>query len=384
MKDISNLAREFVDFTRNIYGDGFIPLHRPVFSNDEKKNTLFCIESNFVSSVGKFVDEFEDSFAEFVGAQRAIACVNGTAALHASLIAVGVKQNDQVITQALTFVATSNAIKYCQASPVFIDVDLDTMGMSPIALRNWLSVNTVRNNGKLINKATGQVISACLPMHTFGLPSRIRQLEDICVEYGIILIEDAAEALGSTYNDKYLGTFGKVGTYSFNGNKIITTGGGGMIVTNDNSLADYLKQLTTTSKKPHEYEYYHNEIAFNYRMPNINAALGVSQLDKLPSFIKKKANVKEKYSQFFSNFGIQLVGPIKNGKANNWLNALALNSKEDRDIFLEETNKLGVMTRPIWKLMTELPMYKNCANDGLKNSKWLVNRIVNIPSSAPN
>jgi dTDP-4-amino-4,6-dideoxygalactose transaminase len=221
-------------------------------------------------------------------------------------------------------------------------------------------------------------------MHTFGLPSRIRQLEDICVEYGIILIEDAAEALGSTYNDKYLGTFGKVGTYSFNGNKIITTGGGGMIVTNDNSLADYLKQLTTTSKKPHEYEYYHNEIAFNYRMPNINAALGVSQLDKLPSFIKKKANVKEKYSQFFSNFGIQLVGPIKNGKANNWLNALALNSKEDRDIFLEETNKLGVMTRPIWKLMTELPMYKNCANDGLKNSKWLVNRIVNIPSSAPN
>lgn len=378
------LAIEYCKLARTIYGEGYIPLHRPVFSNEEKENLLSCIDSNFVSSVGEFVDEFEVLFANFVGAKRAVACVNGTAGLHASLHILGVRPNTLVLTQALTFVATANAIQYCQADPVFIDVDLDTMGMSPLALKNWLMENSVSKNGKLIFKKNGKEISACLPMHTFGLPCRIREIAKICNEFGLILIEDAAEALGSTNSADYLGTFGNVGTFSFNGNKIITTGGGGMVVTNDNTIADELKSLTTTAKVPHEYEYFHSRLAFNYRLPNINAAIGVAQMDKLPFFLKRKEEISNIYMEFFEDCNVKYARPIRDSKANNWLNAIVLKNRKERDQFLKFTNRHEVMTRPIWQLMNDLPMYQNCEHDGLRNSKWLVDRVVNIPSSVPN
>lgn len=372
-----------INFIREIFNtQDFIPLHAPTFGGNEKKYLNECIDSTFVSSVGKFVDSFEQKIAEYTGAKRAIVCVNGTNAIHLALLACGVEDNDEVITQPLTFVATTNAITYANASPVFIDVDKDTMGMSPQALRSFLEKNTAQKNGFCYNKFSNKSIKACLPMHTFGHACRIDEIKTICEEYNISLIEDCAEAMGSFYQNKHLGTFGELGVISFNGNKVMTTGGGGAIITNNEALADKIKHISTQAKVPHKWEYVHDEIGFNYRMPNINAALGLAQLEQLPEFIKHKRNLAERYANFFSEQNIKFFKETGLEQSNYWLNAVILDNKEQRDQFLETTNENGIMTRPIWQLNNKLKMFSDCQTDGLENAEWLEDRVVNIPSSA--
>ena len=373
----------FIDLSRSLYGDDFIPLHRPVFEGNERQYLIDCIDSNFVSSVGSKVTEFEQKIADFTGSKYAVATVNGTSALHVSLNLAGVKQDDEVITQSLTFIATCNAISYTGAKPVFIDVDKDSMGMSADALKLFLENHTKKINNQVINNKTGKVIKACVPMHTFGFPCRVDEIAEICNAWGITLIEDIAESLGSYVNNTHTGKFGSMATLSFNGNKLITTGGGGMLITDDYDLAKQAKHMTTTSKVPHPYEFVHDQIGYNYRMPNLNAALGCAQMERLEEFLSEKAKVSEKWGIFFKEQGIEFVRSEKSSRENNWLNAIILNSKSDRDSFLKFTNKNGVMTRPIWTLMSKLEMFKNCQTDGLTNSLWLEERVVNIPSSVP-
>ena len=373
----------FVEFIRKIYGDGPIPLHRPVFEGNERRYLVDCIDSNFVSSVGAKVAEFEQQIASFTGAKFAIATVNGTAALHIALQLAGVRRDDEVISQALTFIATCNALSYAGAHPVFVDVDRDTMGMSPDALRRFLTEHAEIRGGQLWNKSSGRRISACVPMHTFGLPCRIEEIAAICAEWRIALVEDAAESLGSYVNSRHTGTLGLFGALSFNGNKVITTGGGGMIITNDETLARRAKHLTTTAKIPHAYEFVHDEVGFNYRLPNLNAALGCAQMERLPWMLDVKQQVAARYRGFFEAMGVKMVAPLPGCKANNWLNAIVLNDIVERDSFLAYTNEHGVMTRPIWHLMSELKMFKHCQHDLLENSRWLQERVVNVPSSVP-
>ena len=374
--------QETVDFIKETFKtQEFIPLHEPRFIGNEKKYLNDCIDSTFVSSVGKYVDTFEKEFAVSVGSKYAIATVNGTAALHISLILADVQKEDEVITQALTFIATCNAISYIGAKSIFVDVDLDTMGMSPKSLKEFLESNCELINNKCINETTKKIIKACVPMHTFGHPCRIDEIKEICDAWNITLVEDAAESLGSYYKEKHTGTFGKVGAFSFNGNKIITSGGGGVIVTDDEVLAKRAKHITTTAKIPHPYEYVHDQIAYNYRLPNINAALLVAQLEQLDGFLKSKRELALKYKEFFSKEDINFIEELKDSRTNYWLQAVLLKDKNQRDEFLEFTNKNGVMTRPIWKLMNELKMFKDCQKDDLKNSKYLEERVVNIPSS---
>lgn len=381
--DIQSLATATISFSRVIFGSGFIPLHRPVFEGNERQYLVDCIDSNFVSSVGEKVVEFENHVAKFTGSKYAVATASGTAALHVSIVLAGVNQGDEVISQALTFIATCNAISYSGASPVFVDVDKDTMGMSPTALESFLKQNAEMRNGQLINKVSGRRIAACIPMHTFGLPCRIEEISKICVDWGIPLIEDAAESLGSYVNGRHTGTFGKMGTLSFNGNKVITTGGGGMLITDCPVLAKRAKHITTTSKVPHPYEFVHDEIGFNYRMPNLNAALGCAQMERLPEFLVVKAQLAARWNELFEVQGVFFPKAMGGNKANCWLNAVVLDSKSDRDKFLKYTNDSGVMTRPIWQLMNELTMYQDCQRDQLVNSTWLCDRVVNIPSSVP-
>ncbi|WP_157351567.1 LegC family aminotransferase [Aliarcobacter butzleri] len=359
----------------------FIPLHEPRFIGNERKYLNECIDSTFVSSVGKYVDRFEKEFASYVGSKYAIATVNGTAALHISLLLADVKKDDEVITQPLTFIATCNAISYIGAKPIFMDVDLDTMGLSPKSLKNFLETNCEVIDDKCINKTTNKQIKACVPMHTFGHPCKINEIKEICDSWNITLVEDAAESLGSYYKNKHTGTFGKIGAFSFNGNKIITSGGGGVIVTDDEGLAKRAKHITTTAKIPHPYEYVHNEIGYNYRLPNINAALLVAQLEQLEKFLVSKRELAKIYEEFFSSNSIKFIKESENSKSNYWLQAVLLDDLKQRDEFLEFTNKNGVMTRPIWKLMNELEMFKDCQKDDLKNAKYLEERVVNIPSS---
>lgn len=369
---------------RSIYGEsGFIPLHRPVFEGNERQYLVDCIDSNFVSSVGAKVTEFEQQIAAFTGARFAIATVNGTAALHAALQLVGVQRDDEVLSQALTFIATCNALSYAGAHPVFVDVDLDTMGMSPVALRKFLEQHAEQRDGHTWNKTTGRRISACVPMHTFGLPCRIEEIAAICAEWNIALVEDAAESLGSYVEGRHTGTFGQMATLSFNGNKVITTGGGGMIITDDEALAKRAKHLTTTAKAPHPYEFVHDQVGYNYRLPNLNAALGCAQMERLPEFLKIKAQIAERYSRFFDSIGVTFAKARPGSQSNFWLNAIVLDSLEERDAFLTYTNSKDVMTRPIWRLMTSLDMFRHCQHDGLQNSIWLEERVVNIPSSVP-
>lgn len=381
MSDESQQA--FVDHVRGVFGEGFIPLHRPVFEGNERRYLVECIDSNFVSSVGAKVTEFEQQVATFTGARFAIATVNGTAALHVALQLAGVGRGDEVISQALTFIATCNALSYTGAHPVFVDVDRDTMGMSPVALRAFLTASAEIRDGAAWNKATGRRIAACVPMHTFGLPCRIEEIAAICLEWGVALVEDAAESLGSYVGARHTGTFGQFGTLSFNGNKIITTGGGGMIITNDEVLAKRAKHITTTAKIPHPYEFVHDEVGYNYRLPNLNAALGCAQMERLPWMLDVKRDVAERYRAFFAAVGIPFAAPVAGCVANHWLNAIVLADKTERDAFLAYTNERGVMTRPIWRLMTELEMFKHCQHDGLPNSRWLEERVVNVPSSVP-
>lgn len=375
---------EIVNFIKETFKtEEFIPLHEPRFVGNEKKYLNDCIDSTFVSSVGKYVDRFEEEFAKKVGSKYAIATVNGTSALHISLLLAGVEKEDEVLTQALTFIATCNAIFYINAKPVFVDVDLDSMGMSPKSLNKFLEENCEIINNQCINKSTKKIIKACVPMHTFGHACRIGEIKEICDKWNISLVEDAAESLGTYYKNKHTGTFGQLGAFSFNGNKIITSGGGGVIVTDDEELAKKAKHITTTAKVPHTYEYVHDQIGFNYRMPNLNAALLVAQLESLDSFIKSKKQLASKYKGFFENLDseVKFVQEPIDCNSNYWLQAVILKNLSQRDEFLSFTNKNGVMTRPIWKLMNELEMFKDCQSDSLENSKYLEERVVNIPSS---
>jgi aminotransferase in exopolysaccharide biosynthesis len=374
---------KIISFIREIYKEkeSFIPLHAPIFSGNEKEYLMECIDSTFVSSVGSFVDKFEKEIAVISQTQKAVAVVNGTAALQVGLRITGVKPHTEVITQALTFVATANAISYLGASPIFLDVDLDTMGLSASAVESFLEENGELREDACYNKNTGKRISACVPMHTFGFPVHLDELTRVCSKWNIPIIEDAAESLGSFYKGRHTGSFGRVGTFSFNGNKIITSGGGGAIVSKDGALMTQAKHLTTTAKKEHAWEYEHDELGYNYRMPNINAALACAQLEQLNTYLKNKRQLAKDYNDFFKGQSIKFRTETPDTKANYWLMCVELRDKTERDAFLKATNTAGVMTRPIWQLMHRLPMFDSCMTDDLKNSLFLEKRIVNIPSS---
>ena len=375
--------KKITDYIHDLYGtQDFVPLAVPMFIGNEKHYINECIDSTFVSSVGKFVDRFEEETAKYTGCKRAVVCVSGTNALHMSLMLAGVERDDEVLTQALTFIATCNALSYIGAHPIFIDVDKDTMGLSPVAVREWLAKNSEQKNGECYNKRTGRRVKACVPMHTFGHPVHLDELIEVLKEYNIELVEDAAESIGSLYKGKHTGTFGKVGALSFNGNKTITTCGGGMMLFNDEELGAFAKHLTTQAKIPHRWEFRHDHIGYNYRMPNINAALGCAQLEHIEEYVASKRETAKAYEEFFKDIPeIEFFVEPENTRSNYWLNAVILRDKEAQQNFLQYTNDNGVMTRPIWELMNRLPMFEHCENDGLKNTIWFADRVVNIPSS---
>ena len=378
----STIYNNIFQFIKSLYPNlTQVPLHAPVFCGNEKEYVLDTLETTMVSSVGEYVNKFEDMIAKYTNSHRAVATVNGTSALHVALLLNGVRNDDEVITQALTFVATANAISFCNATPVFIDVDKDTLGMSPNALSHFLKKNAIIKDGKTCNRRTGRKIAACVPMHTFGHPCRIDEIVDICREYNIKIVEDAAESLGSKYKNKHTGTFGDFGVFSLNGNKTITSGCGGAIITNDKNLADRAKHITTTAKNQHQYEYIHDEIAFNYRLANINAALACAQMEQLDLFIDSKRKLSQKYNGYFEKININFINEPKNAWSNFWLNGIVLDNIEERDEFLKRSHENNIQSRPIWRLLNKLPMYKNCQTDNLSNSNWLESRVVNIPSS---
>ena len=374
--------KKTVSFIQDIYkSKEFIPLHAPTFGGNEKKYLNETIDSTFVSSVGAYVDQFEELMCVISKTKKAVAVVNGTAGIQIALRLVGVKAGDEIITQALTFVATANAIAYNGASPIFLDVDIDTMGLSPKAVDEFLKeFGDLREDG-CYNKKSGKKISACLPMHTFGFPVHLDELKNVCDAWNIPIVEDAAESLGSEYKNKPTGSIGKIGVFSFNGNKIVTCGGGGAIVTNDEQLGIKGKYLTTTAKVPHAYEFFHDELGFNFRMPNLNAALACAQLEQLNLFLANKRELALDYKSFFDASGINFRTETPNTKANYWLMCVELENLKERDLFISETNNAKVMTRPIWQLMYRLPMYQNCQRDEQVNAQFLEERIVNIPSS---
>ena len=374
----------FVQFVRQVFGEpeGFIPLHEPRFVGNEKQYVIDAIDSTFVSSVGRYVDRFEEQIRDYTGAKYAIATVNGTASLHIALLLAGVERNDLVLTQPLSFVATSNAIAYTGAEPCFIDVDPNTLSLSPDALTDFLTTQTTLRTGRCYHTATGKRISACVPMHTFGHPARITELVEICTAHGIPVVEDAAESLGSTYNGQQTGTFGLLGTYSFNGNKTITSGGGGIIVTNDERLGKLAKHLTTQAKVPHRWEFNHDQTGYNYRLPNLNAALACAQMEQLDGFIANKRDLASRYQTFFRDYAdVQFVLQPTHSESNFWLNAILLTDRAERDAFLTYTNDHGIMTRPAWTLLSSLPMLRHCLTDGGTNAQRIEDRLINIPSS---
>jgi aminotransferase in exopolysaccharide biosynthesis len=373
---------EIIDFIKNQYpSKEFIPLHEPNFTGKEREYVLDAIDSTFVSSVGVYVDKFELMMADLSKTKKSIAVVNGTSALQVALRLCGVGFGDEVLTQGLTFIATINAIIYNGASPVFLDVDLDTMGLSPNSVSAFLEVHGEIRDGFCFNKKTNKKIAACMPMHTFGFPVHLDELITICNKWKIPIVEDAAESIGSEYKGQPTGSFGKLGVFSFNGNKIVTSGGGGAIVTNDIELGLKAKHLTTTAKVSHPYEYVHDEIGYNFRMPNLNAALACAQLEQLDSFIENKRELTKQYNPFFTSKGIIFRTETPNTKANYWLMCLELENKKDRDLFLKETNDNKVMTRPIWQLIFKSSIYSRFQRDAQENALFLEDRIVNIPSS---
>lgn len=373
--------KKIVDFVKSQYPNKeFISLHEPVFIGNERKYVLDAIDSTFVSSVGAYVNKFEEMMKQITGAKHAIAIVNGTNALHLALILAGVKKDEEVLSQALTFIATANAISYANAHPVFIDVDKDTLGMSPISLSNFLEENAeVRADGTY-NKISGRKISACVPMHTFGLPCRVDEIAKICDKWNISLVEDAAESLGSFFKEKHTGRFGDLGVFSFNGNKTVTAGGGGAIITDDALIAKRAKHLSTQAKLPHKWDFVHDEIGYNYRMPNLNAALACAQLERLADFVRDKRELAKGYQLFFKENDFSSIKELDEAQSNYWLNTLILDDLDERNEFLSYTNANGVMTRPVWELMNRLSMFKHCQTDGLDNSVWIADRVVNIPS----
>jgi perosamine synthetase len=371
-----------ISFIKKLYdSEEFIPLHVPRFLGREKEYLIECIDSTFVSYVGKYVAQFEDMTAKFTGAKYAVAVVNGTVALQIALKLAGVKYNDEVITQPLTFIASCNAIKHLGAFPTFVDVEKETLSMSPEKLDEFLNCNLRDINGEKINKITGRKIKAIVPVHIFGHPNRIQEIIEVAAKYELPVVEDSAESLGSSYKGKHTGTFGKLGILSYNGNKTLTTGGGGMIITNDKKLADQARHITTTAKIPHRYEYIHDEIGYNYRLTNINAALGVAQMEYINEILDNKKNTAEEYRNFFGDSEICYCDQPINSKSNFWLNTILLKDFDQRNKFLEETNNSGIMTRPVWRLMNKLEMFKDCYSNNLSNAEWLEKRLVNIPSS---
>ena len=382
---VNPIENQVLEAIISVAGSRKVPLHEPNFDGNEWNYVKECLDSTFVSSVGKFVDRFESDLVDLTGAKNVISVVNGTAALHIALNLAGVISNDEVLVPALTFVATANAVTYCNAIPHFVDSEVRTLGMDANKLREYLSSQTEQHGGNCINKATGRVIRAMVPMHTFGHPSDIEGLLSISKDFNITLVEDAAESLGSYYFGQHTGTFGLLGTMSFNGNKTITTGGGGAILTNDDGLARHAKHITTTAKIPHAWEYVHDEIGYNYRMPNINAALGCAQLEQLPRKLESKRNLFIAYRNAFSEItGITIVKEPENCKSNYWLQTLKLDnfSMELRDKVLEKTNKAGYVTRPCWNLISSLKPFAHFPKMDLSTSKDLVAGLINIPSSS--
>ena len=371
-----------IDFIRSLYPDrDFIPLHEPHFGGNEKKYLEDCIDSTFVSSVGKYVDRFEEMIREFTGAKCAVATVNGTAALHIALLLAGVQRNDLVITQPLTFIATCNAISYCGAEPVFIDIDRHNLGLSADALEAWLAANSVLEGESCYHIGSRQRLAACVPMHTFGHPCQIDRIVEICERYHIPVVEDSAESIGSYYKGRHTGTFGKLGIFSFNGNKTITTGGGGMIVTND-ELGKLAKHITTTAKVPHPWEFVHDMTGYNYRLPNVNAALGCAQMEQLPQILANKRETARLYQEFFDSLdGVTYIPEPKDCVSNYWLNVILFNDREARNDFLQQSNSSKVMTRPAWTLMNKLNMFANSLHGDLSGSVDIEARLVNLPSS---
>ncbi len=381
MKKIS--FENIISFIKKEFpGQDFIPLHAPVFNGNEKKYLIDTIDTTYVSSVGEYVNRFEKMLCELTGSLYAVATCNGTNSLHLSLLLADVAQEDEVITQSLTFVATCNAISYIGSAPIFIDIDKDTLGMSAKALKEFLENNTeIRSDKFTYNKKTGRRIKACVPMHTFGFPCRIDEIVTICNQYNITLIEDAAESIGSYYKDKHTGTFGSLGVFSFNGNKTITCGGGGAIITNDEVIAKKAKHLTSQAKLSHAWAFIHDAIGYNYRMPNLNASLACAQLEQLNEFVFNKRDLAKKYINFFQGSQVIFFEELPEIKANYWLNTILFKDKPERDAFLEYSNINGVMTRPAWELMHRLPMFSNFEKGNLENSEWVADRLVNLPSS---
>jgi perosamine synthetase len=381
----SNLPQDIIHALKSVVGEGPLALHEPCFNGNEWVYLKECLDSTFVSSVGKFVDRFEDDLANFTGAKRAIAVVNGTAALHVALRLAGVEDGDEVLLPALTFIATANAVAYCQATPHFVDSEEHSLGMDAVALREYLSSITEIRNGQCVNLKTGRIIRAMLPMHTFGHPADIDALLATAHDFRLKLIEDAAESLGSTVGGQHTGTFGLMGTLSFNGNKTITTGGGGAILTNDVELGKRAKHITTTAKLPHRWNFVHNEVGYNYRLPNLNAALGCAQLEQLPGFLRDKRRLFERYQVAFANIpGLHLVTEPAGCVSNYWLQTLLLDAAyaDQRDAVLVATNDAGLMTRPVWALMNRLPMYASAPRAPLPMAESLEQRVINIPSSS--
>jgi aminotransferase in exopolysaccharide biosynthesis len=380
---MQDLFKNIADFIKSQFpGQEFIPLHKPIFTGNERKYVVETIDSTFVSSVGEYVNRFEEMMCHLTGTSYAVALVNGTNALHLSLLMVGVEKGDEVISQSLTFIATCNAISYIGAHPLFLDIDKDSIGLSPNAVKTYLEQNAeIKSDGFTYNKITGRRIKACVPMHTFGLPCRIDEIVKICNAWNITLVEDAAESIGSYYKGQHTGTIGKIGVFSFNGNKTITSGGGGALVTNDEAIAKKAKHLTTQAKVQHPWEFIHDDIGYNYRMPNLNAALACAQLEQLPKFIENKRELAAIYHAKFEELNISYCKELSNAKANYWLNAILLHNREERDAFLTYMNNNGVMSRPAWELLHRLPMFKNTPKGVLENSEWIADRLVNIPSS---
>lgn len=361
--------------------EGFLPLHAPVFSRNEREYLLDTIDSTFVSSVGPYVGRFEKMLCDITGAHHAVACSTGTSALQVALFLAGVTSGDLVLTQSLTFVACANAIRHAGAEPVFLDVEPSDLGLSPHAVKDFLEREcAIDSGGACRHKTTTQRVAACVPMHTFGLPCQIEAICEICSRWNIPVVEDAAEALGSLRNGRCCGTFGMMGTLSFNGNKICTTGGGGAIVTNDATMAIHARHLTTTAKRSHSWQFYHDEVAWNYRMPNLNAALGCAQLEQLGYFIARKRELAQSYCRLLEGTPWQFVTESDECQSIYWLCAVLFRNRDERDAFLAISNDSGIMTRPVWEPMHTLPMYKRCRHDALRATKYIADRLVNIPS----
>ena len=375
---------DFINFVRDWYEtDQFIPLHEPRFKDIDKEYVADAIDSTFVSSVGEYVTKFENELGQYLGVKHVVAVVNGTSALQVALQVAGTKEAHEVITQPLTFVATANAIVHNNADPVFVDVNRETLGLCPDALSRFLDQNAEKRDGIAFNKETCKPISAIVPMHTFGLPCKIKEINEIADHWNIVVVEDSAEALGSKIFSKHCGTFGKIGILSFNGNKIITCGGGGVIITDDDKLAKRAKHLTTTAKVNHQWDYAHDEIGYNFRMPNLNAALACAQFTQLEGILEDKRKLADAYDLFLKDVEwCDFVKEPAGCTSNYWLNAVITSGKKERDELLKITNDSGIMTRPAWQLMSDLKMYKNCQKGELDNAQWLRGRIVNLPSSA--